>query len=250
MTSNNREQVQEQSEAQEQSTGNVRSRKFNYANVMSTVAVFVALGGTGYAAAKINGSTIKDRTIPGKKLERGAVGTSELGKKAIIARAKLATNADRAKLATDANHAKTADSTSHLLVPTKSTERKVTARAAGDPPAPCNTGSLVELPAGGECEIFRKDPFIVTGKCIDKGDGVLRAEINVNSSVDGWYGGMESGVHNAGTTSLGSLESAGSLTTYTLPRTLQAPGNALQVSGAEIDLRHLADCSISINAIG
>lgn len=43
-----------------------------YANVMATVAVFVALGGTGYAAVKIDGKSIRDHSIAGKKLKKGA----------------------------------------------------------------------------------------------------------------------------------------------------------------------------------
>ena len=44
------------------------SRRLTYANVMSTVAVFIALGGTSYAALQINGSQIKNRSITGTKL--------------------------------------------------------------------------------------------------------------------------------------------------------------------------------------
>ena len=43
--------------------------KLTYANVMATIAVFVALGGSGYAAATISGSDIKNRSIAGKKLK-------------------------------------------------------------------------------------------------------------------------------------------------------------------------------------
>jgi hypothetical protein len=42
--------------------------RLTYANVMSTLAVFIALGGSSYAALTINGNTIKNRSIPGKKL--------------------------------------------------------------------------------------------------------------------------------------------------------------------------------------
>lgn len=48
-------------------------RRLTYANVMSTVAVFIALGGSSYAAVKLNGSSIKDRTIAGKKLRHNTL---------------------------------------------------------------------------------------------------------------------------------------------------------------------------------
>ena len=58
--------------------------KLTYANVMATIAVFLALGGGAYAAVKINGKNIKPHSIPlnriqgtlppGKEGPRGAEG--------------------------------------------------------------------------------------------------------------------------------------------------------------------------------
>jgi len=45
---------------------------------VALLALFVALGGTGYAATKINGKDIKDRSVAGKKLKNGAVATKQL----------------------------------------------------------------------------------------------------------------------------------------------------------------------------
>jgi hypothetical protein len=47
--------------------------RLTYANVMSTLAVFVALGGSSYAALEINGSSIENRSIPAKKLKRNSI---------------------------------------------------------------------------------------------------------------------------------------------------------------------------------
>jgi len=47
--------------------------RLTYANVMSTLAVFIALGGSSYAALTIDGSTIKNRSIPGKKLRHNTL---------------------------------------------------------------------------------------------------------------------------------------------------------------------------------
>ena len=44
-----------------------------YANVMSTIAVFVALGGSSYAAFKIDGRSIERRSIPAKKIKRNSI---------------------------------------------------------------------------------------------------------------------------------------------------------------------------------
>jgi hypothetical protein len=51
---------------------NVRHR-LTYANVMSTLAVFIALGGSSYAAIQINGHSIENRSIPAKKLKRNSI---------------------------------------------------------------------------------------------------------------------------------------------------------------------------------
>lgn len=40
---------------------------------MSTAAVFIALGGTGYAATTISGRSIRDHSIPARKLAPGSV---------------------------------------------------------------------------------------------------------------------------------------------------------------------------------
>ena len=47
--------------------------RLTYANVMSTLAVFIALGGSSYAAVTISGSSIKNRSIPAKKLKRNSI---------------------------------------------------------------------------------------------------------------------------------------------------------------------------------
>jgi hypothetical protein len=44
-------------------------KHLSFANVMSVIAVFVALGGAAYAGTKINGKTIKNGSIPKKKLK-------------------------------------------------------------------------------------------------------------------------------------------------------------------------------------
>jgi len=46
----------------------IRTR-LTYANVMASVAVFIALGGTSYAAVKISGKTIKDNTVTTKDIK-------------------------------------------------------------------------------------------------------------------------------------------------------------------------------------
>ena len=52
-------------------------RHLSYANVMATLALFLALGGTSYTATQINGSQIKNRSIAGQKLALHSVTPKE-----------------------------------------------------------------------------------------------------------------------------------------------------------------------------
>jgi hypothetical protein len=49
-------------------------RRLSYANVMATLAVFIALGGTSYAALHITGRDIADRSLTGRELQRNSIG--------------------------------------------------------------------------------------------------------------------------------------------------------------------------------
>jgi hypothetical protein len=125
--------------------------KLTYANVMATIAVFVALGGAGYAATKLPQNSvgtrqIKNNAITGAKIKNGAVSGAKidlagLGQVPSAANAtsaataatatnaahattatnadhaSQAANADHASVATDAGHATTADSASALAAP-------------------------------------------------------------------------------------------------------------------------------------
>src|SRR5215216_3830775 len=48
-------------------------QRLTYANVMSTLAVFIALGGSSYAALRISGRNIENRSIPAKKIKRNSI---------------------------------------------------------------------------------------------------------------------------------------------------------------------------------
>jgi hypothetical protein len=50
-------------------------RGLNYANVMATGAVFIALGGTSYAAVKITGKDVRNKSLTAQDVKRGSLGT-------------------------------------------------------------------------------------------------------------------------------------------------------------------------------
>ena len=78
-------------------------RHFTYANVMSSIAVFMILGGaTAFAATKIGANEIKANSIKTGKIVKEAVTTSKIKKKAVT-EAKIADGAvTTAKIANDA----------------------------------------------------------------------------------------------------------------------------------------------------
>lgn len=53
--------------------------------VISVLALFVALSGSAYAAAKINGKNIKKGTVTGKQIKNGTITRSDLSKKLSVA---------------------------------------------------------------------------------------------------------------------------------------------------------------------
>lgn len=72
-------------------------RRLTYANVMSTLAVFIALGGSSYAAITINGRDIKNRSIPGTKLRTNTLTGTQIKESTLgrVTRARIADNAAR-----------------------------------------------------------------------------------------------------------------------------------------------------------
>ncbi len=121
--------------------------KLTYANVVATVAVFIALGGAGYAAVKLPKNSvgtrqIKNHAVTGAKIKIATLGT--VPRAAVAARAGSAESASHATSADSASHAGSADSAAHAGSAT-------TAESAGHA-ASADTArdaeSLAGLPAG------------------------------------------------------------------------------------------------------
>jgi hypothetical protein len=69
-------------------------RNFTYANVMATLAVFIALGGSSYAALNISGRDIKDGSVTNRDLKRNTLGGTRI-KESRLGKVRRARNADR-----------------------------------------------------------------------------------------------------------------------------------------------------------
>ena len=69
-------------------------RHLSYANVMATAAVFIALGGSSYAALKITGADVRDRSLSYRDLKKNTLGGSRV-KESRLGMVPRARNADR-----------------------------------------------------------------------------------------------------------------------------------------------------------
>jgi hypothetical protein len=69
-------------------------RHFSYANVMATLAVFIALGGSSYAALNLTGRDIKDGSLTQREIKRNALGGTRI-KESRLGKVRRARNADR-----------------------------------------------------------------------------------------------------------------------------------------------------------
>jgi hypothetical protein len=72
--------------------------------LVALLALFVALGGTGYAASKLNGRNLVDRSVAGKKLKRDTI-TGKQVNEAKLRQVPKAGHADTARHAETANTA-------------------------------------------------------------------------------------------------------------------------------------------------
>lgn len=69
-------------------------RRLSYANVMATLAVFIALGGTSYAALTVTGRSVKNGSLTFRDLRRDTLGGSRI-KESRLGTVRRARNADR-----------------------------------------------------------------------------------------------------------------------------------------------------------
>jgi hypothetical protein len=52
--------------------------RLTYANVMATIAVLIALGGSSYAAITVTGKNVKDSSLTGKDIRNSSLTTSDV----------------------------------------------------------------------------------------------------------------------------------------------------------------------------
>lgn len=137
-----------------------RNRRPSPALVISILALFVALGGTGYAASQINGKSLKNNSVTGKKLKNKTITGAKVKPNGLTGVQINESSLGTVPSAANANHAATATNATTLDGRSPSSFAAAKAEplrvigAAGQPPF--NTG-------WGEADegtpVFWKDPF-------------------------------------------------------------------------------------------
>lgn len=128
----------------------MRNRRPSHATVVSYVALFVALGGTGYAALKITGKDVVNRSLTGKELKRNSLRGREVkeSKLGTVPQATEAESATHAGTADSATHAGTAESATHAGTADSATIAGDAATLAGLGPAAFLRSSRVRSGTG------------------------------------------------------------------------------------------------------
>jgi hypothetical protein len=145
--------------------------------VISVIALFAALGGTSYAAAKITGKEIAKKTIKGgnvasktlsyKKIKLDTLGGDQINESKLgpVPNADHATAADSAATAADADKLDGLDSTAFLR--------------SGDRAFEANRGSVTDFGSGAPLLTMADIPggtYVVTAKLTYDNDGAAATE--------------------------------------------------------------------------
>lgn len=145
--------------------------------VISVLALFVALGGSAYAATKIGTKNIKNNAITSAKIKKNAVTTAKI-KNGAVTGAKI--NAATLGTVPNAAHASTADSATRATDATNAVNATNAANAAHFNRF-FSTG-LIKASGGQEVQLLSIGPFTITGKCDDLGGGEFEATSYITTS--------------------------------------------------------------------
>jgi hypothetical protein len=156
--------------------------KFTFANVVATLALFIALGGASYAALKlpknsVGAKQLKKNAVTEAKIKNESVSAAKV-KKGTLTGAQI--NASTLGLVPGAAHATSADQATNASQATSAANGAVRidfVSATGSDPAP----SSVSEPAAHE--IFNRDGMNLRASCIDAGAEGVRIYTSIGSSV-------------------------------------------------------------------
>jgi hypothetical protein len=139
--------------------------------VISILALFVALGGSAYAASKIGTKNIKKNAITASKIKKNAVTTTKIKNNAVTG---TKINEGTLGAVPSAAHASTADSATKATDATNAVNAVNFSRFF-------STG-LIKASGGQTVQLLSIGPFTITGKCADLGGGKFEATSYITTS--------------------------------------------------------------------
>jgi hypothetical protein len=148
------------------------------ASVLALIALFAALGGTGYAAAtKIDGSSIKAKSIAGKKLKNRTIASGKVKNNTLTGK-----QVNEAKLGTVPSAVNAGSAANAALAANVDGRQRTYQRVTATPAA----NLAAALAAAPEVELFKVGALTVYGKCVrDNSAPVVHAIAFVKTSQDG-----------------------------------------------------------------
>ncbi|MEZ5078330.1 MAG: hypothetical protein R2725_12920 [Solirubrobacterales bacterium] len=170
---------------------NVSATRPSPALAISVIALFVALGGSAYAATQIGTKDIRNNAVTAAKIKKSSVTTAKIKANAVTA-AKLRSNAvTTAKIKANAVTGAKVDESTLGQVP--SAASATTAQSADSATNAANAtnwsryfhSGLVKASVGQTVDLATVGPFSMVGKCTDEGAGIYKAAAYMTTTQAG-----------------------------------------------------------------
>jgi hypothetical protein len=153
--------------------------------VISILALFIALGGTVYAASKISGKSIKPNSIPANRLKKHSLSGKQINLTK-LGTVPTATNAANATNATNATNAANATNATNLA--------GLTRFRTTIPPS-----GTTEINAN-QVTLYTDGPLSLIGKCWSPSAGEITAQAYLRSSVAAHWSAYDNSTANTNDT--------------------------------------------------
>jgi hypothetical protein len=137
-------------------------RRPSPALVISVLALFVALGGSAYAASKIGTNDIKANAITAGKIKKNAITTAKIKKDAVTGAKIKESSLGPVPSATNATNAINATNATNF--------------------SRYSTTGVIKAAGGQKVALFSTGPFTFVGHCVDLGGGEFEAFATVSTS--------------------------------------------------------------------